>query len=260
MKKDPSKITIENLVVRYGERTVTDGLSLVLQPGKIVGLIGPNGAGKSSLLRVLNGLVLSESGVVRIGESSLGDLSASARARKITYVGADLETEFPLATEEFVALGGFSIERFGSKPESTARIREVMEETGCWEYRDRALSELSGGERQRAHFARALVQGSDWICLDESFSKLDLHHQAKFGAILRRYVARGYSFLFVSHDLNFTTDWADHSILLREGRLVAEGPTTEVVNETNLRQLYPSADIVLSPHPTTRAMKIYFRG
>lgn len=260
MTKLQSKITIENLVVRYGERIVTDGLSLVLEPGKIVGLIGPNGAGKSSLLRVLNGLVPAQSGTLRVGESALAKLPPIERARKITYVGAELETEFPIATGEFVALGGYSLERFGSKGDATARLREVMEETGCWEYRDRSLSELSGGERQRAHFARALLQAPDWICLDESFSKLDLHHQAKFGALLRRYVERGFSFLFVSHDLNFTTDWADHCVLLREGKLVADGPTSAVVNEANLRLLYPTAEIVLSPHPVTGAMKVYFRG
>lgn len=257
---DPAKITIENLVIRFGERVVTDNLSLALSPGRITGLIGPNGAGKSTLLRVLTGLVRAESGLLKMGDTHLATLAAAERARKITYVGSELGTEFPLSTREFVALGGFSIERLGSNSNATARLREVMDDTGCWDYRDRALSELSGGERQRAHLARALLQSPDWICLDESFSKLDLHHQAKFGALLRRYVTQGSSFLFVSHDLNFTTDWADDCVLLREGKLVANGPTSEVVNEANIRRLYPSADIVLSSHPSTGAMKVYFRG
>ena len=138
--------------------------------------------------------------------------------------------------------------------------RAVMEETGCWDYRGRVLTELSSGERQRAHLARALLQGSKWICLDESFSRLDLHHQARIGTLLRKYVSRGFSFLFVSHDLNFTTDWADRCVLFREGSIVAEGPTLEAVNAENLRKLYPDAEIVLTPHPVSGAMKVYFRG
>src|SRR5690606_6042660 len=139
-------------------------------------------------------------------------------------------------------------------------ISEVMEETGCAEFARRPITELSSGERQRVHLARALLQGSKWICLDEALSRLDLHHQARIGGLLRKYLARGYSFVCVSHDLNFTTDWADRCLLLKEGKFVAEGVTKEIMTETNLRKLYPDAEIVLAPHPSTGAMKAYFRS
>jgi iron complex transport system ATP-binding protein len=135
-----------------------------------------------------------------------------------------------------------------------------MEETECWTFRDRSLRELSSGERQRVHLARALYQKSKWICLDESFSRLDLHHQARIGQLLRAYVKRGYSFLFVSHDLNFTTDWADRCVLLGSGTVFAAGATTEVITEENIRRLYPDADVALTPHPLSGAMKVYFRS
>jgi len=248
-------LALERLFLKLGGRTVLDGVSLSLEPGKIVGLIGPNGAGKSSLLRVLNGIYSDFSGEIRIGDRSLRTASPAERSRLVTYVGSELETDFPLRTEEYVALGAFA-----ANPEAAPDVRSVMEETGCADFRARPLRDLSSGERQRAHFARALVQGSRWICLDESFSRLDLHHQAQIGALLRTYVKRGFSFLFVSHDLNFTTDWADRCVLLREGRVVAEGPTSSVVNSANVRLLYPDADIVLTPHPVSGAMKVYFRG
>lgn len=248
------RIEIENLSLTLGARKVLDGVSLAFEPEKIWGLIGPNGAGKSSLLRLLNGRFSEFGGSVRIGGEDLRALSPIERARRITYVGAELETDFPLAVEEYVSLGAFSLPR-DRKPE-TARILEV---TGSESLYGRYLADLSSGERQRVHLARALLQGSKWICLDESLSRLDLHHQARMGALLREYASRGVSFLFVSHDLNFTTDWADACVLLRGGRAIASGPTSAVVNAENLRALYPDAELVLAPHPVSGAMKVYFR-
>jgi iron complex transport system ATP-binding protein len=249
------KLEISSLSLELGGRSVLNGVNLSLEPGQIVGLIGPNGAGKSTLLRVVNGFFPESAARIRIGGQNLSELSPAERARRITYVGAELETDFPLTVEEFVAMGAFTFPR-GATPAP----RAVMEETGCWDYRARFLAELSSGERQRAHLARALFQGSKWICLDESFSRLDLHHQARIGALLKRYLNRGFSFLFVSHDLNFTTDWADRCILLRDGKVLAEGETRVTVNAENLRKLYPDADIALTPHPTSGALKVYFRG
>ncbi len=250
------KLETVDLSLRLGARTVLKGISLALAPGQIVGLVGPNGAGKSTLLRALNGLYPEYGGRVLVGGDDLRALSPAVRARRVTYVGAELETDFPLTVEEFVAMGTFSL---GAAADPAA-VRAVLDETGCADYRGRGLNELSSGERQRAHLSRALLQGSKWICLDESFSRLDLHHQARIGRLLQAYVARGFSFLFVSHDLNFTTDWADRCVLLREGRVVAEGPTLATVNVENLRKLYPDAEIILSPHPVSGAMKVYFRG
>ncbi|MBS1963594.1 MAG: ABC transporter ATP-binding protein [Bdellovibrionales bacterium] len=247
-------IEIEGVSLALGGRKVLDDLRLVFEPGKIWGLIGPNGAGKSTLLRLLNGRFPEFTGAVRIGGEDLRGFSPIERAGLITYVGADLETDFPLTVEEYVALGAFSLPR-----EKRPEVASILETTGSSALYGRYLSDLSSGERQRVHLARALLQGSKWICLDESLSRLDLHHQARMGTLLREFAAKGISFLFVSHDLNFTTDWADACVLLRGGRLVANGLTASVVNAENLRALYPDADLVLTPHPVSGAMKVYFR-
>jgi iron complex transport system ATP-binding protein len=257
VKEEYMKLEIGGLSLELGGRTVLNGIRLELEPGQIVGLIGPNGAGKSTLLHALNGVFPEGWEKIRVGGATLAELSPAERARRVTYVAAELETDFPLTVGEFVAMGTYAMAGIDRE---AAPIRAVMEETGCWGERERFLGELSSGERQRAHFARALIQGSNWICLDESFSKLDLHHQARIGALLRKYVARGFSFLFVSHDLNFTTDWADRCVLLCAGEIVAEGPTATTVDRENLRKLYPDAEIVLTPHPVSGAMKVYFRG
>lgn len=253
-------IEFKNLSISLGAHSALRDISLRIGPGEIIGLIGPNGAGKSTLLRTLSGILTDYTGEIEIGNKCLRAFSTRERARQVTYVGAELETDFPLTALELVGLGTYSMGIKKLSSEDIESIQIVMEDVGCWELRERIFSELSSGERQRVHFARALLQGSKWICLDESFSRLDLHHQAKIGTLLRKYVLRGFSFIFVSHDLNFTTDWADRCILMTEGRVIGEGLTNEVMTEENLRRLYPDAEILLSPHPVSKAMKVYFRG
>jgi iron complex transport system ATP-binding protein len=253
-------LEVRALSVRLAGRDVLRSVDLSLAPGAIVGLIGPNGAGKSTLLRAISGLQPIASGEARIGATSIADAAPASRARLITYVGGESETDFPLTARETVALGTYALGLRKLDPSAEAALERVMRETDCLPYADRPITRLSSGERQRVHLARALLQNPKWICLDEAFSRLDLHHQAAMGALLRRYVSQGTSFLFVSHDLNFTTDWADECVLLKDGTVVASGPTRSTVGEPNLRKLYPDAEFEIAAHPSTGALKVYFRA
>ncbi|MBC7385663.1 MAG: ABC transporter ATP-binding protein [Cryobacterium sp.] len=241
-----------------GDSAFSD-FNLEFHAGEITGIIGPNGAGKSTLLKALMGTIPYK-GSLKIGNQVLERLTPAQRSRLVTYLGSEIQTDFPLTTLEMVSLGDYALEDASSSEEHLRKIRESMEEVGCWQYRDRLFSELSSGERQRAHFARALSQGPKWILLDESFSRLDLHHQSKLSSLLRTYLGRGYSFVFVSHDLNFTTDVADRCLFLNRGRAVSFGKTSETVTEAAIRDLYPEARFVLFPHPVTGALKVHFRG
>lgn len=252
-------LVLKNLTVTLSGREIIEDISLEFPAGKITGIIGPNGSGKSTLLRTLNQIIPHHTGEIWFGNTPLNSLTPRERAQWITYVGSELNTDFPLTALEWVALGGFSLSHSATNG-NHERVREQMEAVGCWGYRDRFITDLSSGERQRVHLARALVQNSKWICLDESFSRLDLHHQSRMGGLLRELLGHGRSFLFVSHDLNFTTDWADSCLLLQKGRAVAFGKTEAVVTEKNIRTLYPDTELMLSPHPVTGAMKVYFRG
>lgn len=250
-----SDLQIKRLTLRRRGRTIVEDATFTIRPGEILGLIGPNGSGKSTLLKAVAGIASDAEGQALLDGTDLMDLPTRDRATLITYVSAELDSEFPVTALEAVSLGDFV--RSDSR-EST--LRAVMEETGCWVYRDRVLSELSGGELQRVAVARAFYQDSKIVLFDESFSKLDLHHQARMGEILKKRASRGTAFVLVSHDLNYTTDWAERCVLLRAGKVLAEGSTRDVITEANLRLLYPDANIVLTPHPVTGAMKVYFRG
>ncbi len=252
-------LLVKNIEVKRGNKAILSSVSISIPPGKITGIIGPNGAGKSTLLRVFCGLVTPDGGEMSIDLLNLDKISSIHRAKLITYVGSELETDFPLTAIDIVTLGNYSLDPIDTD-RTHDRVKHIMTESNCWGLKDQIFSELSSGEKQRVHFARALFQGSKWVCLDESFSKLDLHHQAQIGTLLRKYLAQGISFIFVSHDLNFTTDLADECLLIKGGRILFQGETRNVITEKNIRTLYPEADLFLAPHPISGLMKVYFKS
>ena len=128
----------------------------------------------------------------------------------------------------------------------------------CWALRDRDLHTLSGGERQLVALARALVQGAKVFLLDESLSRMDLHHQAAIGKLLTELAAESFSILLVSHDINIASEWARTALLMKGGRRIAHGPIRDVLNEKNIRALYPSSDLVVGVNPASGAPKVFF--
>ena len=136
---------------------------------------------------------------------------------------------------------------------------EAMDRAGCASLRDRDLHTLSGGERQRVAIARALAQGAKILLLDESLSRMDLHHQAQMGAFLRSWALHeGGSVVLVSHDWNVATEWADQCLVLQKGRRIAGGPVKTTLSSELLEQLYPGAGLQLRPSPVTGAPKVFF--
>jgi iron complex transport system ATP-binding protein len=241
---------------RFGSHTALSEVSLEVQPGKVVALIGANGCGKSTLLKLASGVIRRQEGVIKMGASEIHDLKPAERAARVTYVGAGVRPEFPLTAAQAAGLG--AVARGLADP---ARVQSAMEACGCWGLRDRQLSSLSGGERQLVTLARALVQGGRVLLLDESLSGMDLHHQARAGALIRRLAREeGYGVVLVAHDLNLASEWADEAILLAAGKVVASGPLAQTLTAEKLAQLYPGAALTVSASPSSGAPKVFFAG
>ncbi len=251
--------------IRYehkkGEPLLSD-LSFELERGKILGLIGPNGSGKTTLLKILGGILElpSSEGQVWVHGHRLQEWSPEHRAQWIAYLGEDFPQEFPLTVEEVVALGARAAEGPLRKGErATERTEWALLQTECQEIRHNWIYELSGGERQRVLLARGLAQGARVLLLDETFSNMDLHHQIKMGELLKRMTAeRGLSVVWVAHDVNLLSEWADQAVLLKRGTVIAQGGWQEVFTESNLRRLFPSTQIRVAPSPTSGKPKAFF--
>jgi iron complex transport system ATP-binding protein len=239
-------LDVKNLNVSRGSKIILSDVSFSVRPGEILGLIGPNGSGKSTLLKTLAGMILPKSGSIELSGVDVLKQSIFDRSRALTYVSDDLMSEFPVTAGEFVGMSRGSA------------IASSMKETGCLELKDCLVSELSGGERQRVSIARALAQGSKVICLDESLSQLDLHHQSMMGRLLKNYTSSGISFILVAHDLNFTTDWSDRSLLIKDGQVIAIDQTDRLMNAESLKKLYPNVELTFIAHPQTGKKKVFF--
>ncbi len=221
---------------------LVDGVDLAVGGGETVAIVGPNGAGKSTLLRLMSGDLAPTRGQMFLKSRDLASYSPRDLARRRAMLSQHVSVSFPFTVEEIVAMGAGDVRVAAARPVVGAMIDEL----GLAPFRDRDLTTLSGGEQQRAHFARILVQlhfgeaahGPALLLLDEPTSSLDMRHQIDLVEIARRRARSGTAVVAVLHDLNLAMRFADRIVVLRSGRMVADGKPADVVTDDMLRTVF----------------------
>ena len=246
-------LTASNVSFAYERRgrTVIDSVSVVVKRGAIVGLLGPNGSGKTTLLRLLSGALTPDRGSITFDDVPLPSLSRRERAQRIAVVPQHTHSTFDFSALDIVLmgryphLGAFELEG----PQDLAIAREAMEATGTAALGERAFATLSGGEQQRVVIASALAQASDTLLLDEPTASLDLAYQLEIAALLSRLNQdRGTTMVVSTHDLNLAAALCTELALIREGRILTQGPVEAVLTGANVRALYGiEADVAMHP-------------
>lgn len=231
-------------------RPVLEGLDLAFPPGSFCGIVGPNGSGKSTLLKALAGVLRPSAGEVLLGGVPLAHLTPAALARKVAVVAQDQPADFDFSALDVVLMGRFPhLGRFQWEgPKDAALAREALALVRAEELADRPYRFLSGGERQRVTLARALCQQPEVLLLDEPTSHLDLGHQAEVFNLLESLNQQGLTVIAVLHDLNLAARYCARLVVLREGRVMADGPTGQVLTEDLISRVYGS-EVVVAPHP-----------
>ena len=242
----------DNVSFRYaaGAPLVVDGVTVRLTDGALAGILGPNGSGKTTLLRLLSGTRRPASGRVLLGDRPLDQLSRRDAARQIAVVPQETELAFEYTAIEIVLmgrhphLGVFTVEG----PEDLRIARDAMTATGTNHLEDRPFHELSGGEKQRVVIAAALAQSATLLLLDEPTASLDLGYQLEISSLLSRLNQDHRVTMAIStHDLNLAAAICRELILMRDGRVLAAGPTNEVLTPENIRLLYDvEADVQIN--------------
>lgn len=245
-----------------GRAPVLRGVSMSVPDGGFVGILGPNGSGKTTLLRTLAGALRPLSGSVVLDGEDLARVPRALLARRMAVVPQETHLAFDYSVLEIVLmgryphLGAFEIEG----PADFAIARESLAATGTAGLEDRVFATLSGGEKQRVILAGALAQvsalagrdhGAGILLLDEPTAALDLAYQLGLASLLRGLQERLPVAIVVStHDLNFAAGLCRSLVLLRNGEVLAAGPTEDVLTADRIRALY-GVDAEVSRHPAT---------
>jgi len=247
------------IFVKYGERMVLDDVSFELADGRLLAVVGPNGAGKTTLLKVLNGTIEPEYG----GGASLYDVNLEKRqeilfmsrreiASQIAVVAQENETRFPVTVLEFVLAGRFArggVFGWETDEDKVAAITALVE-CDLAGYEFRLMNQLSGGERQRSVLARAIATNARILLLDEPTANLDLAHQALMFRLVRERCSRGSLAVVITHDLNLAAAFADEILMLKDGRVAAHGPPSDVLTVENIRVVF-GVDVIVDKSPVS---------
>lgn len=256
-------LSVDNLRFRYPDVPVLRDISFHVGTGDFLSLLGPNGSGKSTLLRLLDRILVPESGTIALKGRPLNAYTRRELARLVAYVPQDTTWVFPYTVFEVVLMGRSPY--IGSSGFENAadldRARTVMNLTDIWHLAEKPITAISGGERQRALIARALCQEPEILLLDEPNAHLDINHQVEVFQILREQNERNnLTIISVSHDLNLAAAFSK-SVLLLSGSsgsgstIFAAGTPQDVLTESNIAAVYRTP-VLVDQLPHSSAVRV----
>jgi iron complex transport system ATP-binding protein len=224
------------------QRPIIRDISFTLGPGTVTGIVGPNGSGKTTILRLLDGIAPPLSGdVILGGERSLSRMKRKEIARHIAMVPQNGGLHYDQTVFQFALQGRaphLSLLGFESSRDETIAL-EALEMTQLTRYLNYRVSEISGGEKQRLLLARALVQQTGILLLDEFTANLDIDYQVELMRLVRQITReRKLATLVVSHEINILGSFCDRIILMSQGTIYYQGSVQETLTPEHLKQIF----------------------
>ena len=241
----------DNVSFGYEGGFSLQGATVEVSPGSLTGLLGPNGCGKTTLLRLLCGVLRPQNGRVLLGDRGIDSMARRDLARHVAVVPQETHPAFDYSVLEMVLmgrhphLGAFQLEG----PADVEIARAALAATGTAHLAPRNYMTLSGGEKQRVIIASALAQATELLLLDEPTASLDLGYQLEIAALLARLNReRNVTMVLATHDLNLAASLCDRLVVMRDGRVLTQGATGNVLTGDMVRQLYDvDADVAFHP-------------
>jgi len=232
-------IQVRELSKFYGKKAVVEKVNVNIHRGKITSFIGPNGAGKSTLLSMVSRLLDADTGEVLVDKDNVKQMKSNEFSKRVSILKQSNFMNVRLTIRELVSFGRFPHSRGRLTAEDLRFVNQAMDYMDLLDMQDDYLDELSGGQRQRAFIAMVIAQDTDYILLDEPLNNLDMKHSVQIMKILRRLVDDlGKTVVIVLHDINFASVYSDRIVALKDGRVVKDGPTDEIITSDALKDIY----------------------
>ncbi len=238
------KLRCENLVKKYGVRTVVKGVSMEVEQGEIVGFLGPNGAGKTTSFYMITGLIVPNAGKIYLDDEDITGLPMYRRAQKGVGYLAQEASVFRRMTVENNIMSVMEMSSF-TKAERKERLESLIDEFNLHKVRKSLGIQLSGGERRRCEIARALAIDPKFILLDEPFAGVDPIAVEDIQHIIAKLKYKNIGVIITDHNVGETLAIIDRAYLLYEGNILQSGTPEELAADEEVRTKYLGSTFVL---------------
>lgn len=233
-------LKINNISFSYGQdKKILDDISLDVSQGDVLGILGINGAGKTTFIKCINNIFSPDFGTVKINGKDISSMTPKEIAQLIAYVPQYNGTFFNINVLDTVMMGRLPYAGRSYSKKDREIVYNILEKMNLEKFAFRSISEMSGGERQRVFIARALAQQPKIIILDEPTSSLDLHNQLFILKIIEDLAKRdNLTIIMIIHDLNLASMFCSKLVMLKEGKIFAQGNSVDVLTEENISKVY----------------------
>src|SRR5574344_2335232 len=231
------KLRCENLVKKYGVRTVVKGVSMEVEQGEIVGFLGPNGAGKTTSFYMITGQIVPNAGRIYLDDEDITELPMYKRAQKgVGYLPQEASVFRKMSVEDNI----MSVMEMSSmsKEARTKRLEDLIDEFNLSKVRKSLGIQLSGGERRRCEIARALAIDPKFILLDEPFAGVDPIAVEDIQHIIAKLKTKNIGVIITDHNVHETLAITDRAYLLYEGSILESGTAEMLANNPEVRRKY----------------------
>lgn len=257
-----TSLAAESVTLAYDGAEIVRDLSVRIEPGSFTVIIGPNACGKSTLLRGLSRLLAPSAGTVVLDGRAISELPAKEVARRLGLLPQSAVAPEGITVRELVGRGRYphqNLFRQWSADDDSA-VDEALVATGTMPLASRPVEALSGGQRQRVWVAMVLAQQTGLLLLDEPTTFLDVAHQVELMELFAELNERGRTIVAVLHDLNHAARYASRIVAMRDGRILAEGPPTEVITSERVQEVFGLANVVVGDPVTGGPLVVPLRA
>lgn len=239
------KLRAENLVKKYGPRTVVKGVSMEVEQGEIVGFLGPNGAGKTTSFYMITGLVVPNGGRIYLDDEDITDLPMYKRAQKgVGYLAQEASVFRKMSVEDNI-MSVMELSDMFTRVERQERLENLINEFNLHKVRKSLGIQLSGGERRRCEIARALSIDPKFILLDEPFAGVDPIAVEDIQRIIAKLKYKNIGVIITDHNVGETLAIIDRAYLLYDGNILQKGTPEELASDEEVRTKYLGSGFVL---------------